>query len=160
MVTVIKPSLIINSIETLESTYHALIPISKHMGIRVKSFDGESLVLSAPLAENINHQQSVFGGSLFSVAALAGWGILQLKFGELSLACNTVIANGDVTYSRPVFGDFECTCTLPGSFDAFLHALRSTGKSGLMLKADIHLADKLAMSVEGNYVVNQLEPVA
>ncbi|MDZ7686597.1 MAG: YiiD C-terminal domain-containing protein [Gammaproteobacteria bacterium] len=67
----------IASPEKLEAAYHELIPISGYMGIRVKSWADGRLVLSVPLAPNINHQGSGFGGSLFSVAALAGWGILH-----------------------------------------------------------------------------------
>ncbi|MBQ73546.1 MAG: hypothetical protein CMQ20_00820 [Gammaproteobacteria bacterium] len=50
----------------------------------------------APLANNINHQQSAFGGSLFLLSALVGWGLLQLKLTVLNLTANPVIAGGGV----------------------------------------------------------------
>ena len=48
------------TIESLQHAYHTLIPISQHMGIQVVSYDGSCLRVTAPLANNINHQQSAF----------------------------------------------------------------------------------------------------
>ncbi|NIQ97202.1 MAG: thioesterase, partial [Desulfuromonadales bacterium] len=103
------------------------------MGIKVASWDGEVLVLDAPLANNINHQESAFGGSLFSLAALAGWGILQLKLSAEDLDCNTVIAGGDVDYSLPVLEALRCECRLPETWPAVVDALRKKGKARLEL---------------------------
>ena len=49
------------------------IPLARHIGVRVVEFDGSSLALGAPLAANSNHKGTAFGGSLFSLAVLAGW---------------------------------------------------------------------------------------
>ena len=97
------------SIEALQQAYQTLIPISQHMGIQAVSYDGQCLRVTAPLANNINHQQSAFGGSLFSLVALAGWGLLQLKITELGLDCTTVIAGGEVGYQVPVVAELCVT---------------------------------------------------
>ena len=55
------------------------------MGIRVAAYDGTSLKLTAPLAPNINHKSTAFGGSLYSLAVLCGWGIVHLKLAEAAL---------------------------------------------------------------------------
>lgn len=55
------------------------IPLARHMEIRVLCSDRRSLLLSAPLAANSNHKGTAFGGSLYSVAVLAGWGLLTLE---------------------------------------------------------------------------------
>jgi thioesterase domain-containing protein len=125
------------------------------MGVRVVRYDGDSLELAAPLAANINHQQSAFGGSLFSIAALAGWGIIQLKLSEMNLDCNTVIGKGEVAYKRPVFDNFGCTCTLPKDFPAFASLLKDTGKAGIQLDAVVTVDGKPAMILTGQYVVTQ-----
>lgn len=151
-----NPRIFVDSAASLERALHELIPISAHMGIGVTAYDGRQLTLSAPLANNINHQKSAFGGSLFSVAALAGWGILQLKMSELALDTNTVIADGDVSYRRPVFSDFTCTVELPDSWPRFVARLQESGKAGIDLAPTIHVDDKLAMKFSGNYVVMQV----
>lgn len=142
---------------SLEAAYHSQIPISAHMGIRVTSWANDSLLLRAPLANNINHQQSAFGGSLFSIAALAGWGLLQLKLNSVNIKTNTVIADGDVSYRRPVFTDFECRCTLPASYAAFEATLRQKGKSALILTPQILVEGEVAMNFSGRYVVSVTE---
>ncbi len=143
----------IDSTAALEAAYHGLIPISAHMGLSVTSWSGGTLMLRAPLANNINHQQSAFGGSLFSIAALAGWGLLQLKLNSVNIDANTVIADGDVSYRRPVFDDFECICTLPESYAAFEDTLKEKGKSALILAPEIMVNGEVAMTFSGRYVV-------
>ena len=123
------------------------------MGITVSEYDGNTLTIKAPLANNINHQQSAFGGSLFSLAALAGWGILQLKLSEMNLTGNTVIAGGDVEYSAPVFEELICKCSLPDEYNGFATRLRDTGKASLRLKSNILTGHEKAMAFEGEYVV-------
>lgn len=143
----------IDTPESLERTYHKLIPISAHMGVKVVSWDGQKLVLQAPLANNLNHQQSAFGGSLFSLAALAGWGLLQLKLAELELHCNTVIAGGDVSYAIPVFDDFICECALPKHWSEVVTGLTTKGKGTLDLASAIIANGKQAMTFNGRYVI-------
>ncbi|MCB1644395.1 MAG: YiiD C-terminal domain-containing protein [Pseudomonadales bacterium] len=139
--------------QALEETCHSLIPISQAMGLRVDAYDGQRLRLSAPLANNINHQQSAFGGSLFSLSALAGWGILQLKMTELGLDTNTVIAGGDVSYDKPVFGQLICVCELPAGYTTFTEKLRERGKASLAMQTRIIVNDETAMTFSGKYVV-------
>lgn len=125
------------------------------MGIKVVSYDGQQLILSAPLENNINHQGSGFGGSLFSVAALSGWGLLQMKMSELEIVANTVIAGGEVGYSAPVYADFTCQCSIPAEdeWKAFLDKLRSAKKASIKLKPEIHCQNRVCMGFEGNYVL-------
>lgn len=144
----------IDSSAKLEAAYHDLIPISGHMGIRVRSWADDRLVLTAPLAPNVNHQASAFGGSLFSIAALAGWGLIQLKLARLERPSNTVIANTDVGFKRPVFGEIECVCELPESWEATEEALLENGRVSLILKPQIETGGEIAMTLSGRYVVS------
>ncbi|HIG40467.1 MAG: YiiD C-terminal domain-containing protein [bacterium] len=143
----------ISSIELLVEAYHTLIPISQHMGITVDAYDGNSLTIKAPLENNINHQNSAFGGSLFSLAALAGWGIIQLKLSELNLSANTVIAGGDVSYSAPVFEELVCQCRLPDEYDTFVDRLKSKGRASITLQSNFMVDASIAMAFSGRYVV-------
>ena len=87
---------------------HELIPMSRFMGVAVSEYKRDTLTLTAPLSKNINHQQSAFGGSIFSLAALAGWGILQLKLRELDLDCYIVVADAKVKFLKPIREDLVC----------------------------------------------------
>ena len=138
---------------SLEHAYHSLIPISAHMGITVAAYDGNSLTIKAPLENNINHQRSAFGGSLFSLSALAGWGIIQLKLAELGLTGNTVIAGGEVGYAAPVFEELVCSCTLPTGYTEFASALQTRGKGSIRLQSSFLVEQRPAMEFSGKYVV-------
>jgi thioesterase domain-containing protein len=146
----------ITSMESLETALHTLIPISSHMGIKVVSYDGETLILEAPLENNINHQQSAFGGSLFSVAALTGWSLVQLKLSELGIEANTVIAGGEVSYDLPVLSQIRCECTLSKDYPDFVKKLTVKGKASLTLEPKIVLGHQDAMSFSGKFVVKAL----
>jgi len=123
------------------------------MGVKVVDWDGTTLRLEAPLANNINHQQSAFGGSLFSLAALAGWGLVQLKLSETNLDCSTVIAGGDVNYALPVYGDLICVCDLPENWPDTADRLVDKGKASLRLAPTIVVDGQSAMAFNGHYVI-------
>lgn len=61
----------------LEKYLHGHIPLSKAMEVAVVQVQPEGVILSAPLAPNINHRDTVFGGSASAVAILAAWSLLQ-----------------------------------------------------------------------------------
>ncbi len=147
----------IDNLASLQSALHSLIPISAHMGIQAVYYDGNKLVLEAPLSANVNHQQSAFGGSLFSVAVLTGWSIVQLKLGELGINANAVVAGGDIAYSAPVFEDIRCELELPESYPDFVSKLQTTGRGSLSLTSNIFLANETeaAMAFNGKYAVKE-----
>ncbi|RYE53550.1 MAG: hypothetical protein EOP18_08925, partial [Rhizobiaceae bacterium] len=49
------------------------------MQVRVVAASVERVTLSAPLAPNINHRATVFGGSASAVAILSAWSLLHLR---------------------------------------------------------------------------------
>ncbi len=144
----------ITDIESLEAAYRSLIPISEHLGVRVKSWQDDRLVLTAPLAPNTNHQGSGFGGSLFSIAALAGWGLIQLSLAQFEGDSNTVIANGDVSFKAPVYEPFDCICELPDAWKSCEQTLRDNGRASLILTPRVMVNDTVAMTLSGRYVIS------
>ena len=49
------------------------------MGVEVIEAAWNGVTLRAPLAPNINHRETVFGGSASAVAILAAWAILYVR---------------------------------------------------------------------------------
>lgn len=146
-----KPRIYVDSIESLQAAFHELIPISKAMGVRVISYTGDTLTTTAPLEQNINHQHSAFGGSLFSLAAMSGWGLMQMKLSELLLDCNTVVMDGEVSYQRPVYDDLECTVKLPPDSETLFTELEENGTARTELVATFESNGKVAMQMKGRY---------
>ncbi len=146
-----KPRIYVDSIESLETAFHELIPISKAMGVRVISYTGDTMTTKAPLSLNINHQHSAFGGSLFSLAAMSGWGLMQMKLSELLLDCNTVVMDGEASYQSPVYEDLECIVQLPSNSDALFSELAEKGRVRTELVATFEADGKAAMQMKGRY---------
>jgi thioesterase domain-containing protein len=57
----------------LERYLHEHIPLSHAMRVGVVTVDAGTVVLRAPLEPNINHRETVFGGSASALAILAAW---------------------------------------------------------------------------------------
>lgn len=138
------------------------LPITQFMGLEVESYDGEELVLTAPLAPNINDKQTAFGGSLYNAAVMACWGLAYLKTQEAGLKCNQVVAGGDVKYIAPVTGRIRAVCKSPGDDEIahFLDHFQRKGRARINLDAEITSDgealsenNKLAVSFSGKYAI-------
>lgn len=100
-------------LKRIEQLVHKKIPISKDMGISLSKYDAEGLVVKAPLHKNINHKQTVFGGSLNAVATLSGWIFLYLMLDGFESPAHIVIQKSSIRYLKPVPNDFEAICEWP-----------------------------------------------
>lgn len=58
--------------DRLAEYLHANIPLVRCMQVRVEQWNADGLSLTAPLAPNLNHADSAFGGSLEALATLVG----------------------------------------------------------------------------------------
>ncbi len=139
----------------LERLLHEEIPIARAMGIRVADYDGASLRLAAPLAPNFNHKLTAFGGSLYSIAVLCGWGLLHLKLTEAGVHKHIVIQEANIRYLLPVAEEMVAECRLDDeAFERMLHMLQKHGRGRIALKVSMHAAGYAAVEFEGKYVVH------
>lgn len=63
----------------LEAYLHSHIPLSAAMQVHVDEVTGEHVRLSAPLAPNINHRETVFGGSASALSILSARSLLHVR---------------------------------------------------------------------------------
>ena len=139
----------------LEQLLHSEIPISRAMGIRVTHYDGANLTLDAPLEPNFNHKSTAFGGSLYSLAVLCGWGLLHLKLAEVKLHRHIVIQESNIRYLHPVVQDLHAECRLDDTaFKRFLRTLDKHGRARLSLDVVISQGNRHAVEFSGLYVVH------
>jgi thioesterase domain-containing protein len=139
----------------LERTLHSEIPISQAMGVRVAAYDGTSLKLTAPLAPNINHKCTAFGGSLYTLAVLCGWGMVHLKLTEADLRKHIVIQESSIRYLLPVDQDMQAECRLDeAALRQFLRTLAKHGRARLSLDVVITHNNQPAVEFSGRYVVH------
>ena len=130
------------------------MPITKALGLRVVGNEGGGLVLSSPLAPNINHKGTAFAGSLNATATLAGWGTIWLLLREHGIRSHVVIQDSTVDYFRPVTGDFTARCRAPSAsaIERLVNAVRRRGRGRIELDVLVSDASGDAVRFHGRYV--------
>jgi thioesterase domain-containing protein len=116
------------------------LPITQFMGLEVESYDGDTLILTAPLEPNINDKQTAFGGSLYNTAVMACWGMIYLKTQEKNIQCNQVVTEGSMKYIAPVDGRIRAICHSPSEDEltSFFEHFERKGKARISLEAAIY----------------------
>jgi thioesterase domain-containing protein len=138
----------------LERYLHDHIPLSRALAVRVEHVGPELVRLSAPLAPNLNHRRTAFGGSVASLAILAGWSWLLARLADRSPVPRLVIQDQTVEYLEPILAAFEATCPAPAeaSWRRFLRALDGRGRGRLELAAEVTSEGRVAARFRGLYV--------
>src|SRR6201996_2553603 len=133
---------------------HQYIPLSAAMGVQVRTATIEHVKLAAPLAPNINHTETVFGGSGAALATLSAWTLLHLRLEEARLDARLVIQRSRMEYEKPIPGDFEAVCDFGD--DAMWRRFQATfakrGRARLTLAARLVYAQTPVASFEGDFV--------
>ncbi|KQQ49230.1 thioesterase [Pseudomonas sp. Leaf127] len=146
--------------QALEQLLHHDIPLTRDMGVKVIDWQDHSLRLHLPLAPNVNHKSTLFGGSLYCGAVLAGWGWLHLRLREAGITDgHIVIQDGQISYPLPVRGDAVAVCQapLPASWERFLATYQRRGRARLALHTFIHeqASEAAAVRFVGQFVVHR-----
>jgi len=146
------------AIPALELFLHEMIPLAKSMGVAVELSDEQKLVLSAPLEPNRNSINTAFGGSLVSLATLAGYGVvweLMRNDDSAKPQWRIVVKESKAAYRRPVIGDLRAICERPAkaAIDEFKAALARYGQAKLKLRTRIVQDGNTAVDVQAAFVV-------
>jgi thioesterase domain-containing protein len=97
----------------LEAFLHEKIPLTKAMGLHVAESSTQRLVLEAPLANNVNHLGTAFGGSLHALPTLACYAALWTLLRDAGLDGHVVVKCSEAAYRSPVTGTIRAVCTRP-----------------------------------------------
>jgi thioesterase domain-containing protein len=144
----------------LESVLHHDIPLTQDMGLKVLDWHEQQLSLHLPLEPNVNHKSTMFGGSLYCGAVLAGWGWLHLRLKEEGITDgHIVIQEGQIRYPLPMTGDATAICPAPDAkeWKKFLAMYRRYGRARLALDTRIVNAgsEEDAVTFTGQYVLHR-----
>lgn len=133
---------------------HEHIPITAHLGAKVDAYDGTSISLSAPLRPNLNHRNTVFGGSMSVLAILSGWTLLHIKLHEEKIKCRLVIQKTSCNFLEPIDDDFTSTSSMPEGdvWGKFVKTLKKHGKARIAVSSRITSSSGTGGTHEGLYV--------
>ena len=144
----------------LESVLHHDIPLTRDMGLKVLDWQEQQLRLHLPLDANVNHKSTMFGGSLYCGAVLAGWGWLHLRLKEEGIEDgHIVIQEGQISYPLPVTSDAIAICPSPSAtqWKKFLAMYQRYGRARLTLHTRVVNAgsNEDAVTFSGQYVLHR-----
>jgi thioesterase domain-containing protein len=139
----------------LQQYLHDHIPLSKAMQVAVMSVSSDSVVLAAPLAPNINHRETVFGGSASALAILSAWSLLHVRMIAEGVGdCRLVIQRNTLEYSAPIRGDFVARSALadPGRWSGFLRLLARRGAARMEVRSVLECEGAAVGAFSGEFV--------
>lgn len=138
----------------LERYLHDEIPLSAAMGVRVRTATPERVQLAAPLAPNVNHNDTVFGGSAAALATLSAWALLHLRIARAGIRARLVIQRSNMAYEQPIPGDFDAVCGFSDevAWEHFRATLVRRGRARLTLVAHLLYDTHPAATFEGDFV--------
>lgn len=124
------------------------------MGASVLHVSPERVVLAAPLQPNINHRDSVFGGSASALAILSAWSLVHTRLEGAGIRSRLVIQRNAIEYSKPIFGEFSASATLkePGKWPLFLRTLERKGRARVTVASVLLSEGQPAGTFEGEFV--------
>ena len=138
----------------LEQYLHDHIPLSRAMQISVVDAQPKQITLGAPLAPNINHRETVFGGSSSAVAILAAWSLVHFRLHSEGLYPRLVIQRNTMNYDLPISGDFSARATLrdEASWEQFKRMLLRKGRARVAVNSVLEFDGEIAGRFEGEFV--------
>jgi len=139
--------------ESLQSLFHEQMPLTRAMGLMVKTCNREMVELRAPLSLNHNHLGTAFGGSLIALATAAAYGMLWTLIGETG--SHLVIQSSNMRYMKPVRGDLKAICYSPAqeAVQEFIQTFQSKGKARIQCEVSLYENDLPAAVFTGIFVV-------
>ena len=143
--------------ESLQALLNREIPLTNAIGIQVVSASAQHLSLCAPLENNTNHKSTAFGGSLYSVAVLTGWGLVHQLLQAHQLTGHIVIQQSLCDFLLPVKNDLISHCQFDSAsqIERFLSTYQRRGRGRLKLQVTIQQENETALHFTGHYVVHK-----
>lgn len=141
-------------IQAIQKYLHDRIPLSKAMQLKVMHATRRKIVLSAPLAPNINHRATVFGGSSSAAAIVSAWALVHFRLQSEGLCCRVVIQKNKMTYEKPIHAEFYAICTLDDEdkWQKFVNAIAAKKRARIILGSMLECEGVRAGSFEGAFV--------
>lgn len=138
----------------LQLYLHEHIPLSLAMQVSVVSASADSVVLGAPLAPNINHRATVFGGSASALAILAAWSLLHVRLGGAGLQSRLVIQRNAMEYLEPIPGAFTARSMLeePQGWPQFQRMFLRKGKARVAVASVLEHEGQVVGRFRGEFV--------
>ena len=143
--------------QALQDVWHDTIPLSKAMNLQISYYDSEKLVTICDADFNKNLHQTMFAGSIYTLATLTGWGWVYLALKEKkkvtkSIDGDIVLAEANIRYHSPIkglaFGQVV-QADVSGQFDTLIKG----NKARINLSVHVYCGENIAATFKGCYFI-------
>ncbi len=142
--------------DELTDYLHDAIPLSASMGARAIGIEPGSVIVEAPLAPNLNHRGTVFGGSLSTLAILAGFSVVLLGLRAGGYEHRVVIHRNEYDYLLPAAGTFTATARLDDQrWSRFIETVRRRDRGRITIDADVSCGSLTVGHLSGTFAALQ-----
>ncbi len=143
----------LTDLESLRAYMTARIAPARTLGVRVEAVD--PVTISAPLEANLNDKGTGFAGSLFAVAALAGWALVTRWCAAERLDAEVVLQSSTARFLAPARADFRALAHEPPAAqrEKLRRMLARSGRGRAEVAVDVKCHEALVMSFTGLYAV-------
>jgi thioesterase domain-containing protein len=141
--------------QDLQRYLHERIPLARAMEVEVRDATPERVEVFAPLAPNINHRDTVFGGSASAVAILAAWSAVYVRMRAEGRAGRIVIRRSKMAYEKPILDGFTAAARPPEEA-AWQKAVTALGKgrpARIHVSATLECRGEPVGALDGEFVV-------
>jgi|SRR5699024_11214619 len=128
------------TLAALDARIRQHIPLARAAGIVLQAGDGDTLEAHAPAAANGNPHDTVFGGSLYVAALVAGYARTTLLLENAGInRAQVVIQRAEAEYRQPLTGDIVArTEPVPSrARERFLAAMQRRGRGRIDLPVSV-----------------------
>ncbi len=142
----------------LRTFLHTRIPLTRTMEVDVVDVHADVVTLRAPLEPNVNHRQTVFGGSASALAILAAWSVVYLRLRREGFTLRIVIQKNTTTYERPITDAFTATARLHDAtaWNRFCDTLRRRGRARVHVGAVLNCNGERVGSLDAAFVAERI----
>jgi thioesterase domain-containing protein len=137
----------------LQAFLSARIAPARALGLAVEAT--EPVTIAAPLEPNLNDKGTAFAGSLFSVAALAGWTQLMRWCAAQSLEAEVLLQASKAQFLAPARAGFRATACEPALSQQkkLARMLARSGRGRIEIAVSVSCEQTLVMTLAGVYAV-------
>lgn len=138
---------------TLQDFIYEQIPLSQHLGVKIRKIDNLGAEVTAPLDPNRNHMGTAFGGSLQAILVLSAYAWLFQIMKQHGFQCHVILQESHFEFLAPVKADIVAVCKAPNEnqLNKFLNTFTKKQKARITLHAFIK--DKCEFT--GRFVVQK-----
>jgi len=140
------------SIKKLQDTWYQTIPISKAMNIAISYYDEMSMFTHCDPTFNKNLHNTMFAGSIYTLATLTGWGWVYFQLLRDSCEGDIVLADASIKYIAPIKGIVAAKTTRQLVVGE-CKPLQYGKKARFSVDVELLSGEKVAARFTGHYVV-------